>query len=376
MIYFDNSATTLQKPAEVGQAVCSAINSFGGASRSAHSAAMKANRAIFGAREKMGCLFAINPMQVAFTSNATESLNIAIGGLFKAGDHVITTALEHNSVLRPLFHLEKQGLQLTVLPADAKGNIDYEDFQAHLQTNTKGIVCTHASNVTGNMLDIEYISTFTKKNGLLFVLDASQTAGMMDIDMALDGVDVLCFTGHKSLYGPQGTGGLCVRDGLQIDPLKSGGSGTDSFSRMHPKAMPDVLEAGTPNAHGIAGLWAALDYIERVGVSVIREKTCEMARMFYDEVLKINGVRVYGDFDCVLRAPIVTLNVGDFDSAQVAGILNDEYEICVRAGAHCAPLLHKALGTEKRGAVRFSFSHYNTEEELKVGIRAIKELAK
>lgn len=376
MIYFDNSATTLQKPPEVGDAVCSAINNFGGASRSAHGAAMAANRAIFGAREKMGRLFGINPMQVAFTSNATESLNIAMGGLFKAGDHVITTALEHNSVLRPLFRLETQGLQLTVLPADGKGNICYGDFQAHLQANTKGIVCTHASNVTGNMLDIDYINTFAKRNDLLFIVDASQTAGMMDVNMGSQGMDVVCFTGHKSLYGPQGTGGLCVREGLQIEPLKVGGSGTDSFSRAHPKAMPDVLEAGTSNAHGIAGLSAALDYINRVGIDVIREKTCAMARMFYEEVLKINGVCVYGDFDCTLRAPIVMLNVGDFDSAQVARILNDEYEICVRAGAHCAPLLHKALGTEKRGAVRFSFSHYNTEEQLKIGIEAIKELAK
>lgn len=374
MIYFDNSATTLQKPAEVGEAVCAAINSFGGASRSAHDASMAANRALYAAREKVGRLFGVNPMQVVFTSNATESLNIAIGGLFRAGDHVITTALEHNSVLRPLFRLEKQGLELTVLPADEKGNICYDDFDAHIQSNTKGIVCTHASNLTGNMVDIEYIKAFAKRHNLLFILDASQTAGMMDINMGVQGMDVLCFTGHKSLYGPQGTGGLCVREGLVIDPLKVGGSGTDSFSTTHPKSMPDALEAGTPNAHGIAGLSAALDYIERVGIKKIRDKTCGIAHMFYEEVLKIEGVTVYGDFDCDVRAPIVTLNIGDFDSAAVAGILNDEYEICVRAGAHCAPLLHQAFGTEKRGAVRFSFSHYNTEEEVMIAIAALKEL--
>ena len=376
MIYFDNSATTLQKPPQVAEAVCHAINHFGGASRSAHQAAMAANRAIYGAREKVGALLGASPMQVVFTSNASESLNLAILGLFNPGDHVITTALEHNSVLRPLYLMKKKGMELTIIPSDSKGNIRYEDFAACIQSNTKAIVCTHASNLTGNVLDIDRISRIAHNNQLLFIVDASQTAGLLDIDVAKQKIDVLCFTGHKSLYGPQGTGGLCVAGHVHIDPLKVGGSGTDSFSSVHPVSMPEALEAGTPNGHGIAGLSAAIDYIRAEGIAQIRERTCMLARLFYEEVRLIQGVTVYGDFTQKVRAPIVTLNIRDVESAAIAEILDSDYGICVRSGAHCAPLMHTALGTKSQGAVRFSFSHFNTEAEIQIGIDALKELAK
>lgn len=376
MIYFDNSATTMQKPPQVEEAVCYAMKNFGGASRSAHQAAMAANRSIYGAREKIGVLLGSNPLQVVFTSNASESLNLAIGGLLKPEDHVITTALEHNSVLRPLYRMEKAGMRLTIIPADAKGNVHYEDFQSSVRPDTKAIICTHASNLTGNVLDIRRISRIAHRNKLLFIVDASQTAGLLDIDVTGQEIDVLCFTGHKSLYGPQGTGGLCVAEHVQINPLKVGGSGTDSFSPAHPVSMPEALEAGTPNGHGIAGLSAAVAYIQREGIQEIRKRTCMLARLFYEGVVAMDGVTVYGDFDQNPRAPIVTLNIRDFTSGEVAEILDRDYGICVRSGAHCAPLMHLALGTKDRGAVRFSFSHFNTEAEIQRGIEAVEALAK
>ena len=375
MIYFDNAATTIQKPKQVVEAVTKALCSMGNAGRGAHNASMGASRMLFDTRKKLAELFGgNNPAQVVFTSNSTESLNMALKGLLNPWDHVITTQLEHNSVLRPLYELEDKGVELTILNSDAKGRICYEDFEKEIKKNTKMIVCTHGSNLTGNLTDIRRIGEIARSHGLLFVVDASQTAGVFPIRVEEMKIDVLCFTGHKGLLGPQGTGGMYVREGVIIRPLKTGGSGVQTYSRTHPSQMPTALEAGTLNAHGLAGLDAALDYLKDTGINVIRKKEQELVWYFYQKVLEIPGITVYGDFDSQERCPIVSLNVKDYDSSEVSDFLFTEYGISTRPGAHCAPLLHQAMGTEKQGAVRFSFSHYNTIEEIDIAVQALKEL--
>lgn len=376
MIYMDNAATTMRKPKEVAEAVMQAMGSMGNAGRGAHSAALDASRIIYDTREMLCRLFnGTNPKQVVFTSNSTESLNIAIRGLLEPGDHVITTMLEHNSVLRPLYELEERGLALTIIKSDTRGCISYEEMEHAIRPETKAIICTNGSNLTGNLIDIERVGAIAKQHGLLFIVDASQTAGVFPIDVQRMHIDVLCFTGHKSLLGPQGTGGMYVREGLRIRPLKTGGSGVQTYNRRQPAEMPTALEAGTLNGHGIAGLHAALLYLSRTGIDTIRSFEQDLMWRFYEGVKDIEGVKVYGDFSTKERCPIVTLNIGDYDSSEVSDELLTEYNISTRPGAHCAPLMHEALGTVEQGAVRFSFSHYNTKEEVDEAIEAVRLLA-
>ena len=372
----DNAATTIHKPEEVKAAVMAAFDTLGNAGRGASAPALDASRVIYDTREKLARLFhAGDARRIVFTANSTESLNIAIKGLFSEGDHVITTVMEHNSVLRPLYECRERGTELTILGCDGKGNISYEEMEAAVRENTKAVVCTHASNLTGNMIDLERVGRIARRHGLLFVADASQTAGVYPIDVEKMQIDVLCFTGHKSLLGPQGTGGMYVREGVHIRPLLSGGSGIDTYNEKHPAEMPTALEAGTLNGHGIAGLGAAVSWIEKTGMDRIREKEMSLMRRFYAGVSSIPGVRVYGDFETDKRAPVVTLNILDYDSSEVSDELSTEYGIITRPGAHCAPLMHRALGTVEQGAVRFSFSFYNTEEEVDLAINAVRELA-
>ena len=376
MIYFDNAATSFPKPSEVEKSLVEAVHSMGNAGRGAHEATLYAARIIYDTREKLAALFhGDNPMRFAFTSNTTEALNIAIQGLFSAGEHVITTECEHNSVLRPLYLMEKQGVEVTYLKADRLGRIDYEDFDKSCKSNTKAVVITHASNLTGNVTDLERVSEFTQSHGLLLVVDAAQTAGVLPINVKQMNIDVLCFPGHKGLLGPQGTGGIYVREGLEISSLKVGGSGVHSYDREHPKEMPTVLEAGTLNGHGIAGLNGALSYLEKTGIEKIYQREMKLAAQFVEGVRPIEHVKLYGDFDTRLRVATVALNIGECDSASVSDWLWEDYGIAVRAGAHCAPLMHRALGTVEQGAVRFSFSHFNTEDEVEQAVCAIRELA-
>ena len=376
MIYFDNAATTLRKPDCVIGAVTEAMGSMGNSGRGVHSGALSASRTIYDTRAALARLFgAEGPDRIAFTANSTQALNIAIKGLLGPGDHVITTALEHNSVLRPLYELEDRGMALTILPADALGNICYEDFERAIRPDTKAIVTTHGSNLTGNLLDIERIGSVARTHGLTYIVDASQTAGVFDIDVRRMNIDVLCFTGHKGLLGPQGTGGLYVREGIEIRPLLSGGSGVQTYLRSHPPQMPTVLEAGTLNGHGIAGLGAAVKYLQKTSLDTIRQKEQALMRAFYEAVREIPGITVYGDFSSMDRCAIVSLNVRDYDSGEVSDALSESYGIATRPGAHCAPLMHRALGTVDQGAVRFSFSHFNTEEEIKIAVSALQELA-
>ena len=376
MIYMDNAATTMQKPQEVIDAVAAAMCSMGNAGRGVNTASLGAARTIYDTREKLAAFFhAENPKQIVFTMNSTESLNTALKGVLNPGDHVITTMLEHNSVLRPLYELESRGGELTIIKSTPQGTLDYNEFEQAVKPNTKAIVCTHGSNLTGNLVDVKRVGEIAKRYGLLFIVDASQTAGVFPIDVQEMQIDILCFTGHKGLLGPQGTGGMYVREGVSVRPLKTGGSGVQTYSKTHPAEMPTALEAGTLNGHGIAGLDAALGYLEKVGIDAIRKREQELMWRFYKGVKDIPGVKVYGDFSTKDRCAIVTLNIGDYDSGEVSDELLVGYGISTRAGGHCAPLMHEALGTVEQGAVRFSFSHYNTEEEIDTAIRAVSELA-
>lgn len=375
MIYLDNAATTRPKPPGVAEAVVEAMNHWGNSGRGAHEEALSAARTVYALREKLAGLFGCSrPDHVVFTPNSTHALNIAISGLLGPGDHVISTDWEHNSVLRPLYRLEENGGAVSFLPADREGRLDYDRLPALLRRETKAIVCTHASNLTGDMVELKTMADFAKKHGLLLILDASQTAGVFPIHMEEMGIDVLCFTGHKSLLGPQGTGGLCFRQGLDIRPFAVGGTGVQSFLEHQPREYPTRLEAGTLNSHGLAGLGAAVDFILETGMDTIRAHETALARRFYEAVRELPGVRVYGDFTKRDRAPIVALNIGDYDSAEVSDELAERFGIATRPGAHCAPRLHRCLGTEDQGAVRFSWSCFNTEEETDAAAEAVRIL--
>lgn len=376
MIYLDNAATTLQKPPQVEQAVLDAMHSAGNPGRGAHEPTLHASRLVYAARCAMAkLLHAPEPSCIAFAANATQALNIALGGLFAPGDHIITTVCEHNSVLRPLYRLQEQDVQLSFAGVDECGRLQYDDWDELVQTNTKALVITGASNVTGNGTDLAKAADFAHRNGLQLIVDAAQTAGAQPIDVQALGIDVLCFTGHKALLGPQGTGGLYVRPGLSIRPLVVGGSGVRSFEKQHPSQMPTALEAGTLNVPGLAGLCAGVEWILSQGIEMLCAKEAALASLFYENIRQLPNVKVYGDPEMALRAPIISLNLGDEDSARIADILWEDYGICVRAGAHCAPLMHRALGTVEQGAVRFSFSRFNTEAEVLQAAAAVQELA-
>ena len=369
MIYLDNAATTLKKPESVIDAVANAMRTMGNRSRGTHEASLGTSRTIFDTRIKLAEFFgADDPENVIFTCNSTEALNIAIRGTVHYGDHVITSVLEHNSVLRPLYLLESESkVSLSFLSSDEKGDIDPEELRELVRPETKAVVITHASNLTGNMTDIRSITELAHECGLLTIVDASQTAGSKKID-------ILCFTGHKALMGPQGTGGMIIGKDVDVRPFKVGGTGVKSYLTSQPEEYPTRLEAGTMNGHGIAGLNAALDFISSVGIDEIDRKEQELMNRFRDGVINIPGVKIYGDFDAP-RTAIVCLNIGDCGPGQVSDVLAVDYGIATRPGAHCAPLMHKALGTVSQGAVRFSFSYFNTLEEVDQAVKAVEEIA-
>lgn len=374
MIYFDNSATSLVKPNQVKEYMIKALNSFGNSDRTATTASLNSSRMIYNTRVLLAKLFNIDDeMQIAFTLNATESLNVAIFGAINDGDHVITTVCEHNSVLRPLY---QKNVEIDFLNIDEKGNLIYSQLEKLYKKNTRAIIITHASNVTGNITNLEIISQFAKKYNILLILDSAQTVGILPIDVKKYGIDIMCFSCHKGLLGPQGVGGIYVDKKIKIKPLKYGGSGSNSFDKIQPSKMPTILEVGTQNAHSIAGVYGALEYLNQIGIDNIHKKEKYLAKMFYNGVKDIQNIKFYGDYTCEDRLSIVSLNIKDADSQQVCDILFSEYDICTRGGVHCAPLIHKAFNTDNQGIVRFSFSHFNTEEEIEKAIKAVWEISK
>lgn len=378
MIYLDNAATTMHKPQAVIDAVTQAMCSLGNAGRGATSGALDAARTIHGCRAKLARLLGCpRADHVCFTPNSTAALNTVINGVVRPGDRVVTTVLEHNSVLRPLNRLAaEQGVTVEHAGCDANGVLDYDELEQLVTPGTRAVVVTHASNVTGNSVDVARVAAVAHAAGALVIVDASQSAGTAKIDMDTMGLDVVCFTGHKGLMGPQGTGGLAVAEGIDVAPWAMGGTGVRSFDALQPLEWPTRLEAGTLNGHGIAGLSAGLDFIEaQGGVEAIASSERALADRFLAGVREIPEIKLYGAFDQPTRSAIVSLNVGDIDSAEISDALMQGWGIATRPGAHCAPLMHRALGTERQGVVRFSFGYFNTDEEVDTAIDALRDLA-
>lgn len=378
MIYFDNAATSFPKPKIVYDKIMDVMMNYGGnPGRSGHKLAMKVNREIFSTRDKISKLFNIkDPLDLVFTFNCTESLNMGIKGILKAGDHVITTSMEHNSVLRPIKFLESLGISNTIVKGDKEGRINPKDIQKSIRQETKMIVTTHISNLTGTIVDIEEIGKIAKENKIIYLVDAAQSAGVYSIDVEAMNIDLLAFPGHKGLLGPQGTGGLYIKKGIEIREIFQGGTGSISYDLFQPDIMPDKFESGTPNAPGIIGLGAGVEYIFKTGLDNIREKELELTKYFIEESKKIEGINIYGPLDLKEHAPVLSLNIRDADSSEVSYILNEEYNIAVRPGLHCAPLAHKTIGTFHQGTVRFSFGFENTFEEIDLAVKALRNIAK
>ena len=373
MIYLDNGATTFPKPKVVTDKImeCS-LGYAGNPGRSGHKLAMKMDLEIYETREKICKLInGTEVLNVIFTFNATDSLNLAIKGVLEEGDHVITTSMEHNSVLRPLNQLRKDGkIELSIVYADEKGYIDPQKIFEALTPNTKMIVTTHMSNVFGTIVDIKAIGDFCKENNILYLVDASQSIGVLDIDVQEMNIDLLAFPGHKALFGPMGTGALYIKEGIIVKPLKEGGTGSYSYSIDQPDLYPDSLESGTPNGVGIIALGKGIDFINEVGLENIRNHEMSLKNHFI-ELLKDNeDVILYGTLDD-RQGAVVSLNVKDMDSSEISYILSDEFDIYTRPGFHCAPLAHKTMGTEELGAIRFSFGYYNTLEEVEKTVEAL-----
>ncbi len=380
MIYLDNAATTMRKPQEVVDAVVAAMGSLGNAGRGASAGALDAGRVVLRCREAVAALLGCpRADHVCFSANSTAALNAALSGLVGPGDRVVTTVLEHNSVLRPLERLaDERGADVTYAGCDAHGFLDLDELERLVCPGTRLVAVTHGSNVTGNLVDVARVAQIAHAAGALCLVDASQTAGAVPLDMEAMGIDVVCFTGHKGLMGPQGTGGLAVAEGIDVRPWAEGGSGVHSFERRHPLEWPTRLEAGTLNAHGLAGLAAGVAFIEKNGGPVaVGAREHALARRLYEGVRDVPGVTIYGGWPVAPErcGSIVALNVDGLDSAEMADALSSGWGIACRAGAHCAPLMHRALGTEARGIVRLSCGWFNTESEVDAAVAAVRAIA-
>ncbi|WP_026476769.1 aminotransferase class V-fold PLP-dependent enzyme [Alkaliphilus transvaalensis] len=376
MIYLDNAATTYPKPEEVYNAMMDQMKGFGAnPGRSGHKMAIEAGRLIFNTREMIARFFNIdNPMQIIFTANATESLNLAIKGVLKSGDHVITTSMEHNSILRPIKSLEKIGVENTIIQCNSEGIVNIEDIKGAIKSNTKMIAMTHASNVTGTIMPVEEVGRIAKESGLYFLLDAAQTAGVYEIDVKKLNIDLLALPGHKGLLGPQGVGILYIREDLDVMHMKEGGTGSKSEELIQPEMLPDRYESGTPNTPGIAGLAKGIEFIQKTGLDQIRQHEEMLTQYFIDELKKIEIVKIYGPKDAKKQAAVVSINIGEEDSSEIAYILDKVFEIAVRPGLHCAPYTHKTIGTFEQGTVRFSIGYFNTKNDIDEAIAAIKNI--
>ena len=378
MIYLDNAATTFPKPEAVYNAMMDCMKNYcANPGRAGHKLAMKAAREIYDTRENIAKLFNIdNPMNIVFTNNATDSLNLAIKGVVNKGDHIITTSMEHNSVIRPIKALEKVGVENTIVQCDEQGFLNIDDLEKSIKPNTKLIVTTHASNVCGTLIDIKSISEIANKHNILYLIDASQTVGVYDIDLKDIKADMLAAPGHKGLLGPQGTGILYIREGLNIDILKEGGTGSRSEDLFQPDLFPDKYESGTHNTPGIVGLNEGVKFIFKEGIDKIKEHEEELCKYMLERLEEVPNIIIYGPKDANKRASVISINIGNMDSGEITFLLDSEYNIATRSGIHCAPLAHKTLGTLEQGAVRFSIGYFNTKEEIDKAVAALKEIAK
>ena len=377
-IYFDNSSTSFPKAPNVGRAMGEFIeNGAFNINRGSYEGAYEAGSAVLDTREMLKDLFNCpNSKNVVFTPRVTYSLNFFIKGFLKPGDHVLVTSVEHNAVMRPLVQMEKLGVEFDAVPCDEEGGVTADDFRAYIKENTKAIITTHASNVCGTIIPIEEIGALCKEKGLVYAVDTAQTAGILNIDMQKANIDFLAFTGHKGLLGPQGIGGFIASDKLEglIDPVISGGTGSLSDSEEIPDFLPDRFESGTLNLPGIIGLHQALVYLKEAGIDNMRKEKMEITKYFLDQVKEIDGVKVAGKKTVEGRLGVVSIDFEGFDNSIVSFYLSSKYKIMTRVGMHCAPRAHKTLKTFPQGTVRFSFSHFNTKEEVDVCIDAIKTI--
>jgi cysteine desulfurase family protein len=380
IIYFDNAATSWPKPPETITAMRNYLQNIGGSpGRSGHRLSIEAARLVFDTREKLAQLFNVSdPLRIVLTRNATEGLNIAIFGFLKPGDHVITSGMEHNSVMRPLRAIEARGVGITVVPCAIDGLIDPGNIVKAIKKNTKAIYMTNASNVTGTVMPVSDIGRIAREHGLVLCVDAAQTAGCYPIDIEEMNIDLLAFTGHKALFGPSGTGGLYIREGLEkrIEPICVGGTGSRSEAEEQPDFMPDRFEAGTPNTAGIAGLCAGVEFILDKGITQIKDREEKLIKLFIEGVSELPRVKLYGQQSVKYRTPAVSFNIDGMDSAAVSFALDEQFSIMSRSGLHCAPSAHKTIGTYPTGTVRFSFSYFNTKEQVITSIKALKKIGK
>jgi len=380
ILYLDNAATTWPKPPEILQAMIRYQETVGGSpGRSAHRLSIEAARIVYDTREAAADLFGIDdPFSVAFTKNATEGLNIAIQGILKPGDHCVTTGMEHNSVMRPLRAMEARGVALSVVPCKADGTLNPADVKAAIRPETRMIALIHASNITGTLMPVAEVGDIARRHGIPLLVDAAQTAGAFPIDVAAMNIDLLAFTGHKSLFGPQGTGGLYIRKDLdeKIAPLMMGGTGSRSEFEEQPDFMPDKYESGTQNAIGLAGLGAGIAFICTEGVKAIRQKELALTQAFLEEAGSLKGLRLYGPKDPEKRTAVVSFNIDGLVPSETAMRLDEDYGILCRPGLHCAPLAHRTAGTFPQGTVRFSFGYYNTLDQVRRAVRAIEEISR
>ncbi len=377
MIYFDSAATSWPKPPGVWQAMEHFIKEVGASpGRAGHRRTVEANKIVVETRQLLADLFNVaDHERIIFTFNATDSLNLAIKGLLRPGDHVITSSMEHNSVTRPLYTLSGYGIQVTKVQCDQQGNINLGEVEKTILPNTKAIIMTHASNVTGTIMPVEEVGQLAAKYNLHFVLDAAQTAGLLDIDVNRFNVSILTFPGHKSLLGPQGTGGLYLRKGVQLMTLREGGTGSGSETPTQPDRMPERYESGTLNAVGIAGLGAGIKFIGNVGIKRIREHEMDLTKRFLAGAAQIKGLHIYGINSLENRVPVVSFRIEGYQAGDIGDQLDKKYDIAIRAGLHCAPDAHRTLGTFEEKLVRFSFCYFNTPGEVDYALGALQAIA-
>jgi cysteine desulfurase family protein len=347
--------------------------------RAGHRLANEAAGIVFDVRERIARLFNCDdPLRVVFAANVTEALNLALNGLLQPGDHVITSGMEHNSMMRPLRALEREGVRITVVPASESGKTDPDDIHRAIRTNTRLIVVNHASNVTGCIAPIREIGAVARENNLLFLVDTAQSAGILSIDIKDDRIDLVGFTGHKSLYGPMGTGGLVIGERVNkiLRPLKRGGTGSRSTDEEQPDFLPDALECGTPNVVGLAGLGASLEWINDIGIAAIREHEQHLMRRCCDALRSIANIRLFGPADHDNRTAIVSFDINGVDVSEVAQLLDERFNVMCRSGLHCAPNAHRTIGTYPSGTVRFSIGYFNSEEDIDAAVHGVASIAR